>query len=110
MSTRAAMLLALGVLFPAACRAPRPEFAPPLQTSESWREADSAAGTWRVRWRCAPDPLPFAGIARVWVEARSDDGTPADELRIDAGMPQHGHGLLRRMQVVPLGAGRFAVE
>ena len=110
MSMRAATLLALCALLPAACRAPQVELAPPPESSEPWREAVSAADTWRVRWRCAPDPVSFDGIARLWVEAHAADGTPADELRVDAGMPQHGHGLLRRMQVERLGAGRFAVE
>jgi hypothetical protein len=110
MSAPAGCLLALCALVPAACRAPEPDLTPPVPQVESWREAESAAGTWRVRWRCAPDPPQFDALARLWVEARRADGTPAEALRVDAGMPQHGHGLLRFANVESLGEGRFAVE
>jgi hypothetical protein len=76
----------------------------------AWRAAESAAGTWRVRWRCEPDPPTFGETGRLLVEAARADGVPAPELRADAGMPEHGHGLLRVPRVETLGPGRFAVE
>lgn len=104
--TRIALLL----LVAAACRTAQRERVPAAAASESWNSAESADGRWRVRWRSEPDPLGFLETARLLVETERSDGAPADALRVDAGMPQHGHGVPRRMQVEALGDGRFAVD
>jgi hypothetical protein len=123
MRTRSAWFAASLAALAVACGAPPPQ---PVQqphqqaqardglaieiAQEDWHETESAAGTWRVRWRCEPDPLTFGESGRMLVEAERADGLAPDELRFDAGMPEHGHGLLRLPRVEALGEGRFAVE
>jgi len=111
MSARPLLLAALVAALSCACRmrAPEPEGAAPA-VEAGWNVCESALGTWVVRWRSEPERLEFGAPARLVVEAHRLDGLAADELRADAGMPQHGHGVLRRMQVEDLGQGRFAVE
>ena len=106
----AASLAALGL----ACGAPRPQAqaraAREVALADGGREAESAAGTWHVRWRCEPDAPSSGETARILVEAVRADGLVPEELRADAGMPEHGHGLLRVPRVEALGEGRFVVE
>jgi hypothetical protein len=95
------------------CRAPRgaPDAQP--RSALQWHETDSAAQTWRVRWRSEPQTVEFGQPAALVVEVLPRSGPlPSDELhlRVDAGMPQHGHGTTRRPEVLALGAGRFRVE
>lgn len=105
----AAALAGLGL----ACGAERRHAESPemraVAVDDGWREAESAAGTWRVRWRCEPAAPASGATARILVEAVRADGLAPDELRADAGMPEHGHGLLRRPSVAAQGGGRFAV-
>lgn len=115
MKARATIVAAFIVAGCAACAARAPSAREPAAAADAedafaWREAESAGGTWRVRWRSEPETLAFGELARLVVEAADASGAAPDELRADAGMPEHGHGLLRRAQVVRLGTGRFAVE
>lgn len=87
---------------------------PAAAASPAWRETLSAAGSWRVRWRSAPSPIPVNAPFRLVVrveDALDRAPAPADvTLSVDAGMPSHGHGMLRVPRVVPGEAGRFVVE
>lgn len=104
----------------AACGAPSPQSAQQQQQAEArdavavaqqgWHESESAAGTWRVRWRPEPDPLTFGESGRMLVEAARADGLPPDELRADAGMPEHGHGMNRVPAVARRDDGGFEVS
>lgn len=115
-SSNAAWLVLLGALLGApACRsAPLPAAADPLAAPAiAWRTAPSAAGTWQVSWRPELEPIPFGEPCALEVRVLGADGgaAPADlQLRVDAGMPAHGHGTLRRAQVIGLDPGRFRVE
>ena len=59
-----------------------------------------------VAWR-APAPLPLAEIFSLDFAACARDGRPFDTPRIDATMPEHGHGMNYRPRVESLGGGRF---
>lgn len=59
------------------------------------------------------EPLAVGPIHSWTVEVTMPDGTPVEdaEVRIDGGMPQHGHGLPTKPQVTEkLGGGRYLVE
>lgn len=66
-------------------------------------QVESNAGTWRVDFQTAPDPIPmnqpFAVRFTVSPKAGAKAPAPAPEasVEIDARMPAHGHG----MNVVP---------
>jgi len=74
----------------------------------------SNAGTYRVRWRPEPSPIPLnEGFSlEVWVADAEDPelALEAVELEVDAGMPDHGHGMIRTPRVTRLEAGHFEVE
>ena len=59
-----------------------------------------------VSWR-APAPLPLAQFFAIDVAACARDGSRIGLLRVDATMPEHGHGMNYRPTVESLGDGRF---
>jgi hypothetical protein len=86
---------------------------PPPPPGDGVEEVASNAGNFLVRFRPAPAPVPENepfGL-EVWVlepgpEPRLAAGV---ELAVDAGMPEHGHGMNREPKVKRLGPGHFAV-
>lgn len=100
----AAGLIALAV----SCRGPRDEPPASARPGEVWSEAESP--TWRVRWRAEPWPPHFGESVRLVLQVEGPRGCVPGELRADAGMPEHGHGLLRRPRVEAHGPGRFSLE
>ena len=79
-----------------------------------WTRGRSAMGTWRVRWRSELGSIPVNEPFRMLVEVdptAGGDPTPADvSLALDAGMPSHGHGMIRLPRVVRTSPGRFTAE
>ena len=79
-----------------------------------WTRGRSAIGTWRVRWRTEPAAIPVNEPFRMLVEidpTMSAGATPAAVgLALDAGMPSHGHGMVRVPRVVRTSPGRFTAE
>jgi hypothetical protein len=59
-----------------------------------------------VSWR-APTPLPLATFFSLEFAACARDGRRVDTPRIDATMPEHGHGMNYRPTVEALGDGRY---
>jgi hypothetical protein len=108
MNVRAFLATAGLIALAGSCRGPRDPSAAPVQPGEVWHEAASA--TWRVRWRAEPWPPPFGQTARLVLQVEGPEGGFPAELRADAGMPEHGHGLLRRPRVESRGGGHFALE
>ncbi len=76
----------------------------------------SGAGTYGLRLVSAPAPVPLNEPFDLRLELT--DGCAAGapvagddvELRLEAWMPRHRHGLVTQPRVRALGAGRFAVE
>ena len=83
----------------------------PWDSATAW---PSSAGSYVVRFRPTPEPMPDNEVFAldVWVFDPAWPDAPLEdvELSVDAGMPQHGHG----MNVVPTVArqdgGRFRVD
>ena len=61
-----------------------------------------------IAWR-APQPLPLAEFFSLELAACARDGT-VEPPRVDATMPEHGHGMNYRPRVTALGAGRYRAE
>jgi hypothetical protein len=59
-----------------------------------------------VAWR-APAKVPLADFFAIDFAVCSRDGKPVASARVDATMPQHGHGMNYRPQIEELGNGRF---
>jgi hypothetical protein len=71
------------------------------------------AGLYRVEVRPAVSSIQINRIHDWTVQVRNADGSPLVEavLRIDGGMPQHGHGLPTSPRVTAhLGGGGYLVE
>ena len=90
---------------------PDPEREPrPWDAATAWR---SSAGTYVVRFRSAPEPLPdnedFTLDVWVFDVAWPDQPLGDVQLSVDAEMPQHGHGMNLRPKVEPGADGRFHV-
>lgn len=77
------------------------------------REKPSEAGLYAVAIAPAGE-APSVGPLHAWIVTIGDAASrPVDDaqLRIDGGMPQHGHGLPTAPAVTQrLGAGRYLVE
>lgn len=62
-----------------------------------WREAESAEGTYYVRWRPVVEPIPLADPfdveVEVWTDSSMQERAGFESILIDAGMPHHGHGM-----------------
>jgi hypothetical protein len=63
-----------------------------------------------VAWRVQPAPLRVSEFFAVEVDACARSGAAPLELRIDAVMPEHKHGMNYRPTVAALGNGRFRAE
>lgn len=63
-----------------------------------------------VAWRAQPAPLRVSEFFAVDVAVCARSGGAPKELRIDAVMPEHKHGMNYRPTVAPLGDGRFRAE
>lgn len=59
-----------------------------------------------VAWQ-APQPVPLARFFTLQLAACSRSGGEITAVRVDATMPQHGHGMNYRPTVEALGGGRF---
>jgi hypothetical protein len=62
-----------------------------------------------VAWR-APAPLPLAEFFAVDFELCARDGGSVEAPRVDATMPEHGHGMNYRPTVAAQGKGRFRAD
>ena len=96
-STHALALLLLG-----ACAGEQEEPTPsvePRAPSFSNSLASSAA-SWRIEWQAVPETIAVNELFDVRARVLSHDGgaPPAElELVVDAAMPQHQHGMVRRV-------------
>ncbi len=73
----------------------------------------SKAGMYEVSYEPAVVPVPKRQLHAWTVAVRDRDGHPVDgaELRIDGGMPDHGHGLPTKPYVrAALGNGRYVID
>jgi hypothetical protein len=73
----------------------------------------SQAGRYEVTYEPSVQPVPKRQLHAWTVRVRTSDGRPVDgaKLRIDGGMPDHGHGLPTRPAVRrALGDGAYVVE
>jgi hypothetical protein len=77
------------------------------------REKATEAGHYVAALAPADEPVTV-GPMHAWIVTLEDErGAPVDdaEIRIDGGMPQHGHGLPTAPAVTQeLGQGRYLVE
>lgn len=65
----------------------------------------------QVAWRSTPQPIPVSRHFVLDVELCPASGRPLPtELRVDATMPDHGHGMNYKPSVQPAGAGRWRAE
>jgi len=62
-----------------------------------------------LAWR-APAPLPLAEFFAIDFAVCERDGGRIDMPRVDATMPEHGHGMNYRPAVAPQGKGRFRAD
>ncbi|MCB9898099.1 MAG: hypothetical protein H6825_08850 [Planctomycetes bacterium] len=80
-------------------------------------EAESVTKGWRektvegliVRWRPLPDPIPLNKLFNLDIELANPTGGPVDgvtQMRVDAKMPAHGHGMTRQAQTIMDGSER----
>ncbi|HEX6884298.1 MAG TPA: hypothetical protein VF530_13045 [Planctomycetota bacterium] len=80
-------------------------------TAPGWTRVESRAGTYVVHWRTPAGAIPRNADfdLEVWVLR---DGAPPAELLLDvnAWMPDHGHGMLRRPRAERQPDGSFRVE
>ena len=76
-------------------------------------EVESALGAWRVAFRTEPAPIPLNEPFAVdaWVfPAGGDDPAEDVGLEVDAGMPQHRHGMNRQPTLERRDDGGFRAE
>lgn len=92
----------------------RAQFAAPTKDADGWWHARSTGGALDVSWRIdgpggqPPVRQPFAIAFRVKDAA---SGAPfAGDLRVDAAMPQHGHGMNVAPSVKSTAPGEFRAE
>lgn len=105
----AAILLSLALL----PLVPPRQDAPAPAPWKSWKELESNAGHYRVRYRLAQDPPPRGELFALAAYVLDADGKTvrADvELLADGDMPEHGHGLARVPRVKKDPDGHFDVE
>jgi len=89
-----------------ACASPPPD----LDLSLAHR---SAQGRYRVEMQPPASPPAINQIHSWQIRVSTADGSPvrAARIRVDGGMPQHGHGLPTRPQVTrELAAGTYLME
>jgi hypothetical protein len=82
---------------------------PPLPNSTLLR---SNARSYELRWRAEPPEVPLNEPFALRLQVRGDP-TQVTDLHVDAIMPDHRHGMLRRPRIRRLGEdeeGTFLVE
>lgn len=83
-------------------------------TSDAYVTKVTAGGSYLVAWRPLPAPIPLnkSFAVEVLVYDAEDPTQLLEQPRVlvDAGMPQHGHGMNRKPLTEPLGGGRHRVE
>jgi hypothetical protein len=91
-----------------------PAAVPDEPAAPAWEGASelaSNAGHYLVRYRTAPDPIPWGDPFALDVWVFGPDGSPVEGvvLSVDAAMPEHGHGMNRVTKVTPAEHGGFDV-
>ena len=108
----AMLVLGAAAAVPAAGRAARAPDRP--QASDIAAAKLSERGLYRVEVQPEAGSPPVGPIHRWTVRVVAADGTPVPDgaaIKVDGGMPEHGHGLPTRPRVTrALGDGRFLVE
>jgi hypothetical protein len=106
---RFVVLLLVSLAF--GCAAPKPV------AEASWRgasEVEGSTGLFVVRYLATPAAIPMnADFAlRAWVFANRDREQPLDdvELVVDAGMPEHKHGMVRAPRIERRSDGSFEIR
>ena len=67
--------------------------------------------SYRIAWRTAPSPIPTGQHFAMDVTVCPRGKAPLPRsLRVDAGMPEHKHGMNYRPTVSARGGGRYRVE
>lgn len=77
------------------------------------RMIESNDGTFHLTYRLSPTDVPPINEPfeiEVAAVAFGADGADEAQLAVDAGMPEHGHGMNVEPTVTPLGGNRFRVE
>jgi hypothetical protein len=88
-------------------------FAKPPADLDYSRTRTSEAGRYRATIRPAGDSIPKGKLQRWTLHLETPAGAPVDSatVRVDGGMPQHGHGLPTKPRVTrALGNGDHLVE
>jgi hypothetical protein len=88
-------------------------FARPPQDLDYSRTRVSESGLYRATIRPAGDTIPQGKMHGWTLHIETMDGTPVDlcDVKVDGGMPQHGHGLPTKPRVTRrLGNGDHVVE
>ena len=88
-------------------------FASPPRDLDYSRTRQSAGGAYRVTIRPQGDTIPQGKLHAWTLHVETAAGAPADSarVRVDGGMPQHGHGLPTKPRVTrALGNGDHLVE
>lgn len=78
--------------------------APPAPTNAPREGLLTAGGLYRVSWTPVPDPIPLSQLFEVQVvvtDAVTGAPEPSATVRVDATMPEHGHGMPTRAEVDP---------
>jgi len=107
-------LLLSTCLLAAGCTSDGPAVEPPSAAAPAGHELTSHAGTWRVVYRTRPEAIPLNepfGLT-VWVLDPQPGGAPRADVKlvVDAGMPQHMHGMNRVPTLSPRDDGGFDVD
>lgn len=92
-----------------ACGAGAPSADPPIAPAAPSGEPTGAAlptrkGLYTIRWTAEPSPIPLSELFVVAVELRdAKTGAPVESgaVRVNAQMPQHGHGMATKPQDDP---------
>jgi hypothetical protein len=88
------------------------QFPAAVRGDDGWWTLRSAEGTLEVRYRFVPDPPPLRdpfGL-EVAVVDRATGKPAAVDLRVDAAMPHHGHGMNVAPTIERTGDGTWRVE
>ena len=107
-STRYLNLLALGALINTGCLTGDPNLDADTSTHRI-----SNGGTYEVSYESSVLPVPKRSLHSWTVYLHTRDGRPVDgaEIRIDGGMPDHGHGLpTKPVAREALGNGAYVIE
>jgi hypothetical protein len=111
MTKRRFLLLSLAITTTAACSHLMPGRS--HDDADTSRTRISKAGTFEVAYQPELSPIPKRQLHSWIVDVHTRDGRPVDgaTMRIDGGMPDHGHGLPTQPVVrEALGNGRYVVE